>query len=64
MPRRAADAKGRQRLWRSGIRPPWLRIGQLGGYAVAYRREWAERRAALWELTRLSEELGLYDDEG
>ena len=34
------------------------------GYAVAYRREWAERRAALWELTRLSEELGLYDDEG
>ena len=47
---------------------PFHRVGTHRRIAVAdllaYQRERTERRSALRELTRFSEELGLYDGEG
>ena len=70
-PRQAADILGVSRQYLTRVMDagylPFRRVGSHRRIAVgdllAYQRERAERRAALRELTQLSEELGLYAGE-
>lgn len=70
-PRQAADLLGVSRQYLTRVMDagylPFRRVGSHRRIAVAdllaYQRERAERRAALRELTQLSEELGLYAGE-